>query len=480
MSRRIGAVEQEMDLIQPGRITELFFHRPDLSALPPRVREAIRRREWANEVLLRIIQLSIILLFCFIYAISPKTGPADAFVPTPYVLAAYLVLSVIGLAWGILREPPDWSSYFSIVFDFVLLYSLMIGFHIQYGQPASFILKAPALLYVFIFIAIRALRFHPKFVILAGTVAAIGWAGMIYYVMRIDPGDNMLTRSYVEYLTANRILIGAEVDKLLSIVFVTMILAVAVNGSNNLLVTSIAEQSAAQDLSRFFDSSVAEGIRSSELQLQPGQGRKCRATIMNIDIRGFTRMAAKMDASNVMRFLSDYQAQILPVVRAHGGVVDKFMGDGIMVTFGTLGDQDLNPAAQALSAASELIARVGQHGAGGAGVRLPEFRIGIGIATGEVSFGAVGSGDRLEMTVIGSAVNLSAKLEKHNKVLGSDCLCDRATWELASSAGEQLPFEGEILLASLDGVADEVEIVRLTHGTPVSIIEQKEPAISRE
>lgn len=469
---------REMALIQPGQITQLFFHRPDLSVLPPRVRKAIRRREWSNEILLRSIQLGIILLFCFIYAISPKTSTGDTFVPTPYVLAAYLTLSVIGLVWGILREPPDWSSYISIIFDFALLYGLMIGFHFQYEQPASFILKAPALLYVFIFIAIRALRFHPKFVILAGSVAAIGWAMLIFYVTTIDPGDNMLTRSYVEYLTDNRILIGAEVDKLLSILFVTAILAVAVNGSNNLLVTAISEQSAAQDFSRFFDSSVAEGIRSSQSELQAGQGRKCRATIMNVDIRGFTKMAARMDASQVMQFLSDYQAQILPVVHTHGGLIDKFMGDGIMVTFGTMGETEQNSAAQAIAAAGELMDLNWTDGAPVSDGR--SFTIGIGIATGEVAFGAVGSGDRLEMTVIGAAVNLSAKLEKHNKVLGSNCLCDLESWELASSANVTPALHGELLLASVEGVAEETRIVRLSHNPPVAMVQKREPVVSRE
>ncbi|MEZ5799718.1 MAG: hypothetical protein R3D29_03530 [Nitratireductor sp.] len=112
-------------------------------------------------------------------------------------------------------------------------------------QPASFIMKAPALLYVFIFISIRALRFNPKFVILAGIVAAMGWAAIIIYVTHIDPGDNMLTRSYVQYLTSNSILIGAEVDKILSILIVTAVLALAVNRSRNMLVTSVSERAAA-------------------------------------------------------------------------------------------------------------------------------------------------------------------------------------------------------------------------------------------
>ncbi|GIL02080.1 MAG: adenylate cyclase [Alphaproteobacteria bacterium] len=448
-----------------------FLRRPDLSGLPPRVVDRIREREWANEVLLRSIQLSIILIFWVIYAVSPKTYPDDTIAPVPYVLATYLVLSVIGLAWGWLREPPDWAGYFSILFDFALLYGLMVSFHIQYGQPASFILKAPSLLYVFIFIALRALRFNPKFVLLAGLVAALGWAAMIVYVTRIDPGDNMLTRSYVEYLTSNTILIGAEVDKILSILFVTAILAIAVNGSSNLLVTAIAEQAAAAELSRFFDSSVARGIRSARAQLEAGHGEKRRVAILNVDLRGFTRLAARLDADTVMQVLSAYQGRVIPLIRRHGGVIDKFMGDGIMASFGIEDGADgapRTPAADAMRAAEAILADV-VHWPDGepAFAATGPLSIGIGIAAGEVNWGAVGRGDRLEMTVIGPAVNLSAKLEKHNKRLKSACLADAAAWAEACAQGYDGALSATTARARVDGVAGPVDIAVLSlAGTP--------------
>ncbi len=438
-------------------IFDSFVKPPALADLPPRVQQAISRREWSNELLARFIQTMVIIMFCVIYAISPKTSPDGAFSPVPWVLGTYLALSVFGLAWGWLREPSDWSAYVSIFFDFALLYGLMVSFHIQYMQPASFILKAPALLYVFIFIAIRALRFKPRFVLTAGAVAALGWGLVIYYVIEIDPGDNMLTRSYVEYLTSNSILIGAEVDKILSILFVTAILALAVNGSGNLLVTALAEQSAAADLSRFFDNSVAKGIRNSATPLKAGEGEKRRATIMMIDIRGFTTLAQKLDAPTVMQLLSAYHRQVVPVVQSHGGVIDKFMGDGILATFGTEGTSKA-PAADALRACEEILAdhatwRESEPVFAG----MPQVAIGIGLATGMISHGAVGGGERLEMTVIGTAVNLAAKLEKFNKVLKSACICDGPTWIDAQRQGYRGSLSGKEVQCQVDGLKKPVK-----------------------
>ncbi len=441
-----------------------FLRSPKRENLPKRVLLALHERERANEVLARIIQLAIVLLFTFIYFISPKTSPDDAFYPVPYVLGIYLSLSIIGFWWAMKKELPDWSIYFSILFDFALLYGLMISFHLQYMQPASFILKAPALLYVFIFIALRVLRLESKFVITAGCVAAAGWLLMIYYVIKIDPGDNMLTRSYVEYLTSNSILIGAELDKILSIFFVTAILALAVNGSANLLVTAVTEKSAAQALSRFFDTSVASGIRNAQDELQAGHGRKVNAAILSVDIRGFTMMAAEMDASRVMEALAIYQSRIVPIIQAHGGIIDKFMGDGILATFGT-GSSEKSPnscAISAINAVESILLDVETWSQESGDLkRISETGIGIGLAGGIIAHGAVGQSDRLEMTVIGAAVNLSAKLEKHNKILGTRCLVGRNLYDMAKKQGYDGDLKARFVVSAIEGLRDQQKIVVL-------------------
>ena len=439
---------------------ENFLRSPNRSKLPRRVLGAIHERERANEILARIIQLAIVLLFLFIYLISPKTSPAEAFYPVPYVLGTYLVFSLIGFFWALKKELPDWAIYCSILFDFALLYGLMISFHMQYMQPASFILKAPALLYVFIFIALRVLRFESKFVLTAGTVAALGWFGMIFYVTKVDPGDNMLTRSYVEYLTSNSILIGAEVDKVMSIFFVTIILALSVNGAANLLITAVTEKSAAKALSRFFDTSVASGIRESEGEVVAGSGRKVNAAILNIDIRGFTIMAATMDAPRVMEALSAYQSRIVPIIQRNGGIIDKFMGDGVMATFGIDESAKAAYAFTAFTAVEEILEDSKLWPELGEDLKeIAERGIGLGLAGGLVAQGAVGQSDRLEMTVIGTAVNFSAKLEKHNKTLGTVFLCGRNVFDMAVEQGYKTKLTTEFLTAQIEGVPDAQEIV---------------------
>ena len=83
-------------------------------------------------------------------------------------------LTVLRLVLAHLRRLPYWMLFASVVVDMTLLLGLIWSFHLQYEQPASFYLKAPTLLYVFIFIALRALRFEAGFVVLSGLVAALG------------------------------------------------------------------------------------------------------------------------------------------------------------------------------------------------------------------------------------------------------------------------------------------------------------------
>ncbi len=432
--------------------------------MPERVRAAIAAKDNTGEVLIKLIQLAIVSLMGLIYFLSPKTSAGTDFSPVPVFLAAYLALNVNGLMWALRKPLPDWSVYVSIVFDFALLYGLLWSFHIQYEQPASFALKAPALLYVFIFIALRALRFQARFVVAAGMVATIGWVAMILYVIMIDPNDNMLTRNYVTYLTSNSILIGAELDKIISILFVTAILAIAVRGGNNLLVRAISEQSAAQDLSRFFDESVVDEIRYSAELIKAGEGEKRDAAILNVDIRGFTGMAARMDASEVMAILSAYQDRVVSIVQDCGGTIDKFMGDGIMATFGAARSSQ-SYAADALRAVDAIIADAGRWAAEEPRLSALNRRsIGISVASGPIIFGAVGRENRLEFTVIGDAVNRSAKLEKHNKVLGTSAITDAQTYEVAIAQGYQPPAEPNRISGRIDGVAGDGEIVVLDPG----------------
>ena len=403
------------------------------AGLPERVRQAVRAQEDATERVISWAQLGIVLIFGTLYFISPKPAELDI-APVPWALGIYLALTLGRLLWSHLGRLPDWSLAISVFVDVTLLMVLIWSFHIQYMQPPSFYLKAPTLLYVFIFIALRALRFDARFVILAGALAALGWGVLIAYVVYANPGDTMITRDYVSYLTSNSILLGAEFDKIISILVVTGLIAVALFRAKGLLVRAVSEQAAARELSRFFAPEIAERIKGAADHILAGSGEMREAAILNLDLRGFTPLAGALPPGEVMGLLADYQQRMVPVIQRHGGSIDKFLGDGIMATFGAVRLSD-RQAADALAALEAVMAEAAawQRDCQSQGRSCPQ--VNGAVATGRVLFGAVGDDTRLEYTVIGEAVNLAAKLEKHNKELGVRALCDSASYDRALAQG---------------------------------------------
>ena len=435
--------------------------RPD-DSVSQRLTVAIGEQQDASERLIGWIQLAVVITFGTLYVVSPKTYSDQArIVPVPYALAAYFCFTLLRLFLAYRGRLRAWMLLLSVVVDMALLLGLIWSFHIQYNQPPSFYLKAPTLLYVFIFIALRALRFEARYIILAGLVSAAGWGLLIAYVIYSQPEDPMITRNYITYLTSNSILIGAEFDKIASILVVTGILAVAVHRGRRLLVRSVVEHAAARDLSRFFSPEIAEQITTSDHVIQAGEGEARDAGILMVDIRGFTRLAQKIPARDVIALLAEYQARLVPVIQSHGGSVDKFLGDGILATFGASSPSETY-AADALKAADAVLAAAAGWADERKSVEQTPLRIGASVATGRVVFGAVGDATRLEYTVIGDAVNLAAKLDKHSKAEKCRGLTTLSTLKAAESQGYEPPAARKILKArKIEGVTKSLDLVAL-------------------
>lgn len=408
--------------------------------LPARVTDAIERQQEASEILIGWTQFGILATFAALYTLAPKTFAEDAdFAPVPWALAIYSVFTVVRLVLAHARRIPYWMLFLSVVVDMALLLGLIWSFHLQYEQPASFYLKVPTLLYVFIFIALRALRFEASFVVVSGLVAATGWLLMVWYATHIDPQNPMITRDYVEYMTSNSVLLGAEFDKVISILMVTAILTVAITRARDLLVRSVVESSAARDLSKFVPSEVAQQIATAEEAVSAGQGETREATILFTDIEGFTTLSEQLTPEQLIRTLNEYFAVVAGPLQAYGGAINQFQGDAILATF-NVPTENPEHAANAVRAAVEIQREL--HGRR-FGDNL-EMRARIGINTGTVVGGMVGTPDRLGYTVHGDDVNLAARLETLNKEYGTRILLSASTVAQAGQLAGEFRELGEV------------------------------------
>ncbi len=424
----------------------LASHSQDKATLPKRLQKTIREQQERSEILISMIQLLIVSIFGLLYSVSPKTFSEDVtFTPVPWALGAYLLFSLLRLTLAINRKLPDWMLYLSAVADIALLMGLIWSFHLQYEQPPSFYLKAPTLLYVFIFIGIRALHFDPRFVIATGLSAAMGWGLMVLYVLFSDPADRMMTRDYVEYMTSNSILIGAEFDKIISILIVTGVLALALYRARHLLIESVVEGSAARDLSRFVPEVVAQQVTRSEEGATTGKGEVNETTILFTDIEGFTSISETLSPEQLIEALNQYFTLIAKPIEACGGVISQFQGDAVLATF-NVPKADINHASNAVRAALD-IQRTLEGQSFGEGV---PFNTRIGINSGRVVGGLVGSGDRVGYTVHGDNVNLTARLEQLNKDYGTRIIVSENTHALIDSGEYAFKPLGEVAVRGLN------------------------------
>lgn len=415
-------------------LIELVFGPPLPTKLPERVRAIIAQQQETSEIVISFAQIGAVLFFGVFYILSPKAFPPEVpFQPIPWTLLIYGLFTLWRTKRALERTLSRRFLTASVVIDILVLMITIWSFHLQYGAPPEMYLKAPTLMYVFIMIALRALRFEPLYVILAGVTGAIGWTVLVGYA--VMTGDqSMVTSSFLTYVTSHSVLIGAEVDKLVSILSVTGILALAISRARKILYRAALDGQAAADLSRFFAPEVAGHITSNEAVIQPGMADQRQAAIMFIDLRGFTLLSEKLEPAQVMALLSDYQDLVLGIVRQHRGSIDKFMGDGILASFGAT-SLSSTYAADACRALEQLHGRAtGWRAAREArGKVAPE--IAGAMTTGSILFGAVGSRDRLEYTVIGDTVNLAAKLEKHCKIERTAGLLPQTSLDLAIEQG---------------------------------------------
>jgi adenylate cyclase len=431
--------------------------------LPQRVREAIRRQQDRSEILIGWAQLVLVGLLAVAYETTTMaTGVVQedySFETDVFILYGLFSLGRLVLAYR--RALPEWLLYVSGVVDMALLMGLIYSFHYKYAQPAVFYLKAPILLYIFLLIALRALRFEARFVVITGLAAVAGWIALILYALGGRGGPPNMTDDFVEYMTSNAFLIQAEADKIIAILLTTIVLAIAISRARHLLVRSVSEGAAARDLSRFFDPGVAARIRGAAMSIKPGEGELRDVAILTVDLRGFTRLSTELAPDDVMKLLQDYQGRVCPLIVSNGGSIDKFLGDGILASFGAVAPST-TAAADALRAADAVIEAADRWAAERKAAGRQALSIGLAVASGRVVFGAVGDAERLEFTVIGDAVNFAAKLEKHNKDEKTRALVDASTYAKAEQQGYVAPAIRERRPArQVGGVADLVDIVVL-------------------
>jgi class 3 adenylate cyclase len=192
----------------------------------------------------------------------------------------------------------------------------------------------------------------------------------------------------------------------------------------------------------YVDKEVVRLILSGDV---PAAGVEVDVSILFCDVRGFTAYAERAEATEVVATLNALFSEIVPVVEAYGGHVDKFLGDGLMAVFGAP-ERQLDHADRAVDAARMIVDAVDLGVSG--------LRVAAGVNSGRVVAGPLGGAGRLNFSVIGDAVNIAARVEAATRDTGDDLLITAATRDLLTRP-QPLVARG---LVALKGKTEPVEV----------------------
>jgi adenylate cyclase len=178
-------------------------------------------------------------------------------------------------------------------------------------------------------------------------------------------------------------------------------------------------------MSRYMSKAVVDQLLESGEAVLGGTGRD--VSVLFSDIRGFTSISERLGAKETVALLNEYFTDMVDVVFEHEGVLDKYIGDMIMAVFGSV-QQTANDVDNAVTVGNKMMVALRKLNIRRLAKGGEPIRIGIGISTGQVVAGNIGSLKRLEYTVIGDRVNLAERLESANKFYGSSILICNNTY----------------------------------------------------
>ncbi|MEQ8396744.1 adenylate/guanylate cyclase domain-containing protein [Thalassobaculum sp.] len=253
--------------------------------------------------------------------------------------------------------------------------------------------------------------------------------GTLIFLALDDPGTMIAQLpTWQEHVMGPALHLGRVANEMAFLVGTGGIVTFSTWIARRTVLTAARLEQAAGQLSRYFSPEVAERVSTADPDfLRPGGSRRFVAVLVS-DIQGFTGLSAELGPDATMRLLADYQERMTAAIFATGGSIDKYIGDGILATFGATGSLQ-SPCAQAVRAARAMTQALAAINAERAAAELPPIVHRIGVHAGEAMVGNVGTEERLEFTVIGDVVNLANRIEQACKTTGDAVLLSQAIVE---------------------------------------------------
>jgi len=394
----------------------------------------------------RAIALGLIMVLAVVFVGYP---PA---LHVQFLLAVLIALGYVHL-WVVRRRGAMLLRYGLVLTDFALL-SLVLSLPNPLDptpDPDQALLRHGLFVYYIFIVVAASFTYVPRLMWFAGLAAAATWSfGVLELLSRpetVTDRARMFDPLYVD--------VDLWVQEVSLMLLIAAMLSAVVARSRAMVARQAAASQQRANLARYFAPNIVDRLAGRDEAL--GASRVQPVAVLFADLVGFTALAETMTPEQVIALLRRFDAAMEGAVFDHHGTLDKYLGDGIMATFGTpeTGPHD---ALNALACARAMHEAVRRWNETRAAEGQPLISLSIGIHYGEVVLGDVGSARRLEFAVLGDAVNVASKLEAITRRYGattaiSETLADACMTEDAGRAGPLLAGFDPPLSVDLPGKA---------------------------
>ena len=304
--------------------------------------------------------------------------------------------------------------------------------------------------YFFVYLALGTLAYSWRTVRGYMTFGGVIWlsgAAIVWWISTDHPSSAAVVKALADFPFMGEILdpgnlrLDLRIQEVVLFGLVAFILSITVKRFSDLLFQHAAMERERTNLARYFSPNMVEELSRNDEPLT--QIKTQNIAVLFVDIVGFTEYANKQDPGEVIETLREFHAMMERCVFENNGTLDKFLGDGLMATFGTpvVGEND---ALNGLTCAQDMVASVKRWNQQRSKSNKAPFRIGIGLHFGPCVMGDIGGDNRMEFAVIGDTVNLASRIEAKTRELNVDI----ALTEAFSNRIEQVPTKPKAWLAA--------------------------------
>jgi adenylate cyclase len=295
------------------------------------------------------------------------------------------------------------------------------------GWPPQLSLRLWNFLWLGVFLVGMALSYSPALVIWTGIATATAWSAGYLWVANLPDSVARTSSEALSLGLGSEAMISAFLDpravslttlqyQIVFLVLVTVILTLTVWRSRRLVRRQVAAEAQRSALSRYFSPNIVDELSASGGALDRPAMQP--VAVLFADMVGFTAISERFSPEALVELLREFHGRLARVVFAHDGTLYKYIGDAVMVHFGTPRPQQDDPV-RALACAAEMIADIGRWNAERERAGDEPIGIGIGVHYGEVLVGNIGDARRLEYTVLGDTVNVASRLERLTRETGT-------------------------------------------------------------